>query len=155
MVRFLLDRGADPNTKDERGATALWMVAARTGLMPNRTALAELLLQRGADPNVVGMSPGGTVLSWAAAKAEPDLVRLLLRNGAQVNQRDSSGGTALQAALQRLHAHKIGVAALRIAIAKNVPEQRTESRKRLQAEQSRLRDAETTVQILKQAGATK
>lgn len=71
-------------------------MAARDGDFPNRAALAALLLEHGADPNVRGRINGGvTPLMKAAAKGEVGLVRVLIRNGADVNATDRWGGSAL------------------------------------------------------------
>lgn len=58
------------------------------------------LLEQGADANSAGpgtdeVPAGGTALMLAAAKNHPDIVDLLLENGANPNQADDGGGTAL------------------------------------------------------------
>ncbi len=74
LVELLIARGADVEAKAEGGVTPLhW--AALMGLTP----VAELLIAKGANVNVKDKS-GSTPLQWA--KAHPDMVDLLKRNGA-------------------------------------------------------------------------
>jgi ankyrin repeat protein len=64
-VRLLLDRGADPNARQQAGYTPL-MGAAAAG----REDLIELLLARGADPSLVG-EDGKTVAVVAREHGHP------------------------------------------------------------------------------------
>lgn len=155
-VQLLLEKGADPNARDKHEVTALWWVSATVGPLANRAKLANLLLQHGADANVRGSINGGaTSLSWAAAKSEPELARVLVQHGAEVNARIGGKWTALTNAQQVVAVHTRGVATLQSQIARTPPGQATSLRSRLQVALTRLRKAEATVQILKQAGATK
>ena len=122
-LRNSLDSGADVNTTDADGSTALhWAVHGdqfplveilinagsdvsktnRYGVSPTflaaengNSAILRLLLNAGADPN--GTMPGDeTVLMTAARTGEPELVRSLLVAGADPNRRESTRGqTAL------------------------------------------------------------
>lgn len=72
-----------------------------TAVLKNNAAAAETLLTAGANPNaVVEIVPGfpTTYLVTAAANGSLDLVKLLLKHKAQVNQPDGFKGTALMAA---------------------------------------------------------
>ena len=73
-VRFLLDRGAGPNVKNEAGATALmWAL--------DDTEKTRLLLDHAADPNA--RSEDASPLSIAAGRyGAGDVVKLLLDHGA-------------------------------------------------------------------------
>jgi len=82
LAKLLLSKGAEVNatmTSTEKppgavfGGTPLWTAVAN-----QQTAMAELLLSHGADPNLTG-GDAGTPLSAADT---PELVRLLLDNGA-------------------------------------------------------------------------
>jgi hypothetical protein len=66
-----------------------------------RPAAARLLLEMGADPNVVSQNEAGlTALHAAAAGRDPSIVSLLLAAGAEVNVRQTAGFTPLMAAQQ-------------------------------------------------------
>jgi hypothetical protein len=155
-VRLLLERGADPNARDRHEVTALWWVAARDGVMPNRAAVARLLLTHGALANVRGRPNGGTTaLAWAASKGDPGLVRLLIEHGADVNARDRFGGTALRSARRGAYTRAAGLAHMRQLVAQASPQQRPWMRKHVEDAQSKRLHAEAAVRILQRAGATR
>jgi len=115
VIEFLAKRGADVNRKDENRWTLLTaaaecgqlevvgtlldlgaqidlpggdtdtltplQIASRDG----HAAIAELLLQRGADPNLTEDSDGWTALHYAAFKNRPRIIRLLLKHGANLH----------------------------------------------------------------------
>jgi cytohesin len=74
------------------------------------TAVAELCLQRGANPRHASESRGSTALHAAAIKGHADMVRLLLRQGADPEVKDSRGARPLDEALR--YKHGAAVAAL-------------------------------------------
>jgi ankyrin repeat protein len=90
-VRQLLEQGADPNARNEKGRTIL--SAARS------PAAIELLLKHGADPNSTVLG-NITPLMNAASWGQSDTVALLLRHGARVDLRNAEGSTALHYAAQ-------------------------------------------------------
>lgn len=92
QVQKFLDAGADPNTTDKKGWTAL-MWAAHFGLTEN----ARALVAKGANVNAQD-NIGWTALMSAATKGRAATVRFLLEKGANVNIKDSSGWTALMSA---------------------------------------------------------
>ena len=72
-----------------------------TAILKNNAAAAETLLTGGANPNAtIEVVPGfpTTYLITAAGNGSLDLVKLLLKYKAQVNQPDGFKGTALMAA---------------------------------------------------------
>jgi ankyrin repeat protein len=81
---FLLQYGADPNSRTYEGKTALM-------LAPVSLKKANLLLLAGADPNAKDRD-GRTPLMTADT---PEMIDLLLRYRAKVNTRDKFGHTAL------------------------------------------------------------
>ena len=124
-VSALLQRGFDPNTRDEKGRPGLVMAmqehslkaasallahpsvqldalnnAGESALMiaalRGEVAGARLLLDRGASVNQPGWSP----LHYAATGPEPRLVQLLLGKGADVNAASPNGSTPLMMAAQ-------------------------------------------------------
>ena len=91
LVKALLDKGANPNLKDDgRLATPLFY-AAEAGF----ESCVRLLLQRGADVNghdIMGYTP----LVLAASKNHPSTLRILLDNGANVNMKTVADETPLE-----------------------------------------------------------
>jgi ankyrin repeat protein len=93
-VKRLLDGGADPNTANAEGTTAL-MWAATRGM-----AFVRLLLDRGANPNARD-GEGFTSLMFAAGHSgDRDVVRLLLDAGAEVNAVSARQWSALRDAVK-------------------------------------------------------
>jgi ankyrin repeat protein len=80
ILRLLLDADADVESPSLEGQTVL-MSVVRT---PHVDA-AELLLNKGANPNAAERWRGQTALMFAAAQSQPAMVRLLLRRGAHPN----------------------------------------------------------------------
>ncbi len=123
VVRSLLDRGADVEAKDDRGATAL-MLASRGGHKPH-TAVVRMLIAAGAKvdvsddgPRVVrgfdfDYAPGGldeaggvpSALIHACSNGHAEIVRLLLDAGANIEKTDIDGVTPLMFAVAVAGAH--------------------------------------------------
>ena len=130
-VRALLDEGADVNTPQGDGATALhwaayWdelttarlLIAAGAtvdttnalGVTPlwlacnnGSAAMVETLVDAGADANAV-LPSGETPLMTASRTGNADAVRVLLTHGAEVNAKEGSHGqTALMWAVAQRH----------------------------------------------------
>jgi ankyrin repeat protein len=92
-VQQALQSGADPNTRDATGATALMYAAAFASPEAMR-----LLLAAGADVNAANQA-GATALMWATH--DTSKVRLLLGRGVNVNAARADGATALLGAALR------------------------------------------------------
>jgi ankyrin repeat protein len=89
MVEFLLSKGADPNAKDNDGASRLEDLINR-----DNTRFLELLLKAGANPNV--NDDQDRLIIWTAIERRRfDILRLLIEHGADVNAKDEDGETML------------------------------------------------------------
>jgi len=124
-VNALLNRGFDPNTRNERGQPGLTIAMQEHSLKVARSLLArpgvdvnalnqqgesalmmaalkgdlagaQLLLEHGAKVNLTGWSP----LHYAASGPEPELVQFLLERGAEVDAASPNGSTPLMMAAQ-------------------------------------------------------
>jgi ankyrin repeat protein len=100
-VQALLKAGADPKATSEYGMNAL-MSAARSGELDT----VELLLATRMDL-AARTKDGETVLMLAVS--EPDILRVLIKAGSDVNSRDKKGRTALLHAAKRASAESIQV----------------------------------------------
>lgn len=125
LAIYLLERGADPNIADAFGMTPLHYTAGKGIAMllgirfdpsyrvrpPNLPELAKALLARGANPNArvtrgYKLGPdgipfnmvGATPFFLAAVSADADLMRILVRAGADLKLRSEDGSTPLIAA---------------------------------------------------------
>lgn len=102
VVRFLLDRGADPNGRFGPGASYLPLYEA---IRWGHVSAAAALLEGGADPNARILmdldgnrqvaSTGPTLLMVAAAVGTPDIVELLVAWGANPRLEDWRRRTAI------------------------------------------------------------
>jgi ankyrin repeat protein len=87
-VRFLLQRGADPNIRNKKGVTPLQLATAL-----GFTEGAEELIKKGANVNIADQT-GETPLIAAVHARDVQMVRLLLEKGADPDRNDNSGRSA-------------------------------------------------------------
>lgn len=87
-VRFLLQRGADPNIRNKQGSTPL-QLATKLGFLDG----VEELIKRGAQVNVTDLT-GETPLMSAVHQRNIPLISRLLKEGADPDQNDNSGRSA-------------------------------------------------------------
>ena len=87
-VRFLLQRGADPNIRNKKGITPLQLATALSF-----TDGVEELIKKGANINIADQT-GETPLIAAVHARNVALVRLLLAKGADPDRNDNSGRSA-------------------------------------------------------------
>jgi ankyrin repeat protein len=96
ILERLVRAGANPNAALREGETPL-MAASRSG----NAAGAELLLAHGAEVNAKERSREQTALMWAVAERHPEVVRVLLENGADVHARSRVWQQRVYAGLTR------------------------------------------------------
>jgi ankyrin repeat protein len=92
-VAAILESGADPNARDEIGATALMYAAALA--TPD---CLRILIDAGAEVNATS-GAGATALTWAGGDTAK--IQLLLDRGGNINARSKDGTTALVTAARR------------------------------------------------------
>lgn len=105
FVRLLLEHGADPKALDVTGKTAMIYAAGRC-FKP----VVALLAERGVDVNAVG-GHNLTPLMWAAGHTDEagaadvkETIEFLATKGAQLDEKDDRGKTALMIAAELGHA---------------------------------------------------
>jgi hypothetical protein len=89
-IRFLTQRGADPNIRNKKGVTPI-QLATSMGFIDG----VEALIKAGADVNVADQT-GETPLIAAVHQRNPELARVLLAKGADPEHNDNSGRSARQ-----------------------------------------------------------
>ncbi|EAW17806.1 uncharacterized protein NFIA_077420 [Aspergillus fischeri NRRL 181] len=99
VVKVLLDRGADIESKDKINGQTPLLLAVRN----RHEGAVKLLLDKGANiesNDIFGQTP----LSWAAEKGHEEIVKLLLGRGADIESKDKiDGQTPLLSAAQKGH----------------------------------------------------
>jgi ankyrin repeat protein len=99
-VKRLLLMGADINTKNDFGLTPFEL-----SVVGNNCSVVEYFLQLGQNPNLE--RGGGTPLMSAAANGNIELLRLLLKYGANPDSPGDGKGTALMSATGHTEIFKI------------------------------------------------
>jgi len=98
-VKNLLEQGASVDARDGSGRTALVAAAYE-----NRVGVAKVLVRAGASVNAKDETEQSAYLiSTSEVGDDPRLLRLTLRNGANVKSLDSYDGTGLIRAAERGH----------------------------------------------------
>ena len=100
IVQALLAKGANMELR-ARSMVQWQPTPLLLAIDKERSRVALLLIERGADVNTKTIDPGGnerTALMWAAAKGLDEVVRALIAKGAAVNAPNNVGDTALMVA---------------------------------------------------------
>jgi serine/threonine-protein phosphatase 6 regulatory ankyrin repeat subunit B len=92
FLQQLLEKGIEPDARDESGRTPLSWAAGN-----GQETFIKLLLEKGASP-VSNNDSGRGPLWWAAKNGQVTVVELLLTKGADIEVRDYAGRTALMEA---------------------------------------------------------
>jgi len=92
----LLDNGASHDLRGPEGVLPLMAAAAGNARSSNMSAIVDMLLFAGADPNAVATAQRFTALMLAAFVGCPRRVALLLEGGANTMLQDFDGHTALE-----------------------------------------------------------
>lgn len=99
MAELLLAHGADANAKNKFGETVLYDAIQGIAIYGGSVKIVELLLNHGVDVNgLVHDDKKLTPLLWAVQCREKEIVKLLLKRGADRNAVDSNGMTAFKSA---------------------------------------------------------
>ena len=98
IVTILLDKDADPFTRDPNGNSAL-MWASYNG----HVEIAEMLLKKSRAPDLAAKN-GQTALMWASSNGHVEIVKKLLDERLWTGKRDLDGNTALMWASINGHA---------------------------------------------------
>ncbi len=101
IVELLISKGADVNTKDNKGKTPLHY-AVENG----HKELVELFISKGADVNARD-NKGKTPLHYAVENGHKELVELFISKGANVNLKDNEGKTPLNWTIENIKNEKI------------------------------------------------
>lgn len=103
-TRTLVELGADVDHANHLGYSPLMLTATplrgktlEEGTSEQRTTIARLLIEHGADVNLRS-SNGKSALHFAALHGNADLIRILLDGGANPSSQDSQGFTPLDLA---------------------------------------------------------
>jgi len=92
-VKYLINKGANPNIKNIDGWTALMFATDAC-----YTDVIEFLLKSGADPNIQSVDGETPLMHASYMDCVPD-VQILLNNGANPNLKDNNGLTAYDVAV--------------------------------------------------------
>jgi len=98
VIKMLIDKGANVNSKAEGGWTPLHYATGG-----NDQEIVKLLIAKGADLNSKNAKDQITPLHWAAWRGHKEVAELLIIKGAAINTKNKSGGTPLHNAAWKGH----------------------------------------------------
>jgi ankyrin repeat protein len=152
VMSALIARGADVNAGGSFGRP-LYLAVSEGVSSENRLRIVELLLAHGARPPADGIDIIAA-LSHAQpqAKVQEDIVRELIRAGANINARDSDGYTPLSLAVSNGEAGCVSLL-LEAGAKVDVKDRRGQSLLRLAAQAPRTSDQAKVAVLLLQHGA--
>lgn len=112
LVEILLANGADIHIRSKEETTAFTMSVFGALGGSVTTDVASMLLERGADVDETsdtGPAAGYTCLMMIAGAGNPELVRFLLANGADINAEAKDGATAMSMAMRENNAEMVAL----------------------------------------------
>jgi len=104
IVEYLLDNGADVNVKDKHGITPFFYACKNE----NSFEIAKYLLEKGANINATD-ADSASVLMWTAYKGDLQLIKYLIKNGA--NYKYKAGVIYTNEKRTNYYGNLIGIAA--------------------------------------------
>ena len=90
IVQLLLEHGADPNAKNDQGASPLYLA-----VQSDHYETAKLLIEHKADTNLHSGEHLNVPIHFAIDFENMKILKLLIENGASINFKGSDGFTAL------------------------------------------------------------
>lgn len=102
IVRYLLDKGADPLPASPQGGFTPLHSAVATDAAPRDIEIVRMLLDKGANPNARSQA-GNTPLHTTGFTGDRASLELLLKRGADRSIKNKAGKTAKDIATERGH----------------------------------------------------
>jgi ankyrin repeat protein len=97
VFKFLLEKGADPNTKDNVSNKPLIiyiMIMGPNNITDIKRAMFQYLVDYGADINAIDEIDGSTPLMTAVYTGDKEILKILYKHNADVNIKSNRGFTA-------------------------------------------------------------
>jgi len=120
LVKFLLEKGANPGKADKKGNTCLHALFTHSAVIANKIsmkeflAIASILLDKLPDPNLKNLN-GETPLHIACDQGLIEVVELLITRKADLNAANEEGRTPVFYAIRSMHKKALDIVELLLA----------------------------------------